>query len=128
MLNLEPIKDRLASCEAVLAAYLLGSAARGELRASSDIDIALLPQPGQKISGMQLFDLAGELNLISPRPVDLGVLSSSDLIYASQVLQTGRRFFCRDETAAEFRECTLIGMIQDYRIEMREIYEAYSAR
>ncbi|MDR0310714.1 MAG: nucleotidyltransferase domain-containing protein [Acidobacteriota bacterium] len=109
------------------AAYVLGSAARGELRASSDIDIALLPAPGAALTACDLAELAGRLADIAGRPVDLGILSSRNLVYAHQAILTGKCVWRRAETSAGLRIATLLGLYDRFQFERREVLDAYTA-
>ena len=111
----------------IVAAYLLGSAVAGRLRADSDHDIAILPVMGTPWSAADTVDLASSLSVIAGRTVDLGVLSSQNLIYASQAFLTGERFFCRDDFAADLAAATLLGLAAQFRFERKEIVDVYAA-
>ncbi|MGH7319207.1 MAG: type VII toxin-antitoxin system MntA family adenylyltransferase antitoxin [Candidatus Rokuibacteriota bacterium] len=79
----------------VRVAYVFGSMARGEGRARSDIDVALLfgsePLPGT-VEG-----LAEELEAAVGRVVDLIVLAAAPPLLAHEVVTAGQRVLCRDE-------------------------------
>ena len=49
---LRAVAERFGKKAPVSAAYLLGSAADGRLRADSDVDVALLPVRGASIGGL----------------------------------------------------------------------------
>jgi len=102
---------------------LLGSAVRGELRASSDIDIALIPAPRVTLSARDLMELAGRFADIAGRPVDLGVLSSRNLVYAHQAIMTGKRMWRRAGTSTELRIATLLGLYACFQFDGREVVE-----
>lgn len=116
----------LAGIPRILAAYLLGSGARGTLRPDSDLDLAILPFPGERFSAMELAELAAELGLHAGRPVDLGLLSAANLVYASQAILTGHRFLCRNLFAADNAAATLLGLAAHFNYERREVAHAYS--
>lgn len=63
---------------------LFGSAARGELRADSDVDIALVAQ--QAIDPYELFIVSGELADFLGREVDLIDFSTSSTVFKAQIL------------------------------------------
>ena len=111
----------------ILAAYLVGSAASGMLRPDSDIDFGLLLQPGEIMSGMEINDLASELALGFGRPVDIGLISARNLIYARQCILTGKQVFCRNVFRAGLAAATLLGLAMQLEFERREIAHAYTA-
>jgi uncharacterized protein len=127
MCDLSSIAQHLDRGRRVLAAYVLGSAVSGRLRDDSDLDIAILPMAGTPWSARDSVELATELSLIAGRSVDLGVLSSQNLIDATQALLTGERFLCRDEFQTDLAAATLLGLSAGFRFERREIVDAYTA-
>ena len=108
------------------AVYALGSVVRHELRESSDIDIALLPAFHVKPEPHDLLELAGRLTDIAGRPVDLGVLSTRNLVYARQAILTGKRVWRRAGTAADMRIATLLGLYARFQFDRREVLNAYT--
>ena len=108
------------------AAYALGSVVRGELRTCSDIDIALLPASHLTLTAYDLLELAGRLTDIAGRPVDLGVLSSRNLVYAHQAILTGKCVWRRTGTSAEMRIATLLGLYIRFQFDRREVLDAYT--
>jgi predicted nucleotidyltransferase len=74
----------------IACAYLYGSAARGEARPGSDIDVAVLLReaPSGTLEGLGL-DIAGEIERRVGKPVDMVVLNraSPDLVH--RVLRDG---------------------------------------
>jgi len=110
------------------AAYLLGTAAAGQMRPDSDVDIAVLPAAGCDLSILKRGELAAELALRIGRDVDLGLLSSRNVIYARQAILTGRRFYVRDRRRADLLAATLLGMYERFDLDRREVRDAYSAR
>ena len=65
--SLSAICVRFSVCE--LAVF--GSAARGELRPESDIDILVLFEDGARVTLFTLVELQAELSELFARPVDL---------------------------------------------------------
>jgi hypothetical protein len=59
--------------------------------------------------------------------VDVGILSSRNLIYASEALLKGRRFFCRDTFQTDLAVATLLGLAARFKFERREIIDAYTS-
>lgn len=78
------IKELLVEHFQVHTIILFGSAARGELRADSDVDIALLAQ--QKLDPYELFIASGELADFLGREVDLIDFSTSSSVFKAQIL------------------------------------------
>ena len=126
MFDISGIKQNLNQDNRILAAYLLGSAAHGQLRPDSDIDIAILSVSSAVFSPLDLADLATELTLVAGRSVDLGVVSSQNLIYASEAILTGRRFLCRNVFQTDLRAATLLGLAAQFKFERQEIINGYT--
>ena len=111
----------------ILAAYMLGSAVHGTLRPDSDVDFGLLLQPSETMSALEINDLASELALGLGRPVDIGLISARNLIFARQCVLTGKQVFCRDAFRAGLTVATLLGLAMQLDFERREIVHAYTA-
>lgn len=120
-----PIAVALQARTDLCAAWLLGSAARDALRPDSDIDIALLPRPGATLDFQRQAELTAELCALLHRPVDLGVVSSRNLVYARQAILTGRPIF--KNPGADLAAATLLGLYAQYYFERREVADAYRA-
>lgn len=82
--------------------YLFGSASRNELRPNSDIDIAFLGD--KNIDEFELFMKAQELAEIFNREVDLIDLNKSSTVFKAQVVGTGEKIYCSNETARMYFE------------------------
>ena len=124
---LPAVVERLEQEDAVSAAYLLGSAADGRLRAESDVDIALLPMRGASIGGLPRAELAADLELIVGRPVDLGVLHTGNLVYAKEAVAHGRLIFERDPNARARFVALVFSMYADLQENRREVIHGYAA-
>jgi len=118
---------RLEKEEHLAAAYLLGSAARGDLRPDSDLDIALLPARGCVITPQERLSLAADLEDIAGRTVDLGVLSTSNLVYAKEAVAHGRLIFERDHAARARFAMLVLSMYASLQESRREVLHAYAA-
>ncbi len=82
-------------------AYLFGSAARGEDRPGSDLDVAVLfrEDPPRTLAGLQL-DLADRLTgALDGRRVDLVVLNRAPVDLVHRVLRDGALLVERDRSA-----------------------------
>lgn len=111
----------------IAAAYLLGSAITGRLRDDSDIDIALLPANRQNISMRSRLELSGILETKLGKTVDIGIISSHNLIYASEAILTGNRILTLQKGYTETTEMRLLGCYIVFKEDLKEVEEAYSA-
>lgn len=125
--SLESARQALEKHPAVDTAYVLGSAATGRLRPDSDIDIAILPKRGEGLPIMERLALSAALGKIFGRQVDLGVLTTSNLVYAKEAVAHGRLIFERDHgTTARFAMLAL-SMYAALQEARREVLRAYAA-
>ncbi|SIQ41150.1 Predicted nucleotidyltransferase [Alkalispirochaeta americana] len=122
----DAVTAELATDQRILAIYLLGSAASGRLRADSDIDIAIMTQPGIHISELDRAQIAAALSYRLGRQVDLGMLSSRNLVYANEVLHTGIQLYSRDPGAAALYAANLLGLYLEFNEGRQEILNAYT--
>jgi predicted nucleotidyltransferase len=111
----------------ILSVYLLGSAISGRLRPDSDIDLAILAMPGQELGPEERAELGATLAFEIGRDVDIGELSSRNLVYAREALFTGTRIFVRDPALAGVLESCLLGMYARFNEDRWEILDAYRA-
>jgi len=124
---LDATRQVLEKYPAVDAAYVLGSGAMGRLRPDSDIDIALLPKRGEMFTVMERLALSTELGKLFGRQVDLGILTSANLVYAKEAVAHGRLIFERDHgVTARFAMLTL-SMYAALQEARREVLSAYAA-
>ncbi|MBU6221158.1 MAG: nucleotidyltransferase domain-containing protein [Planctomycetes bacterium] len=111
----------------VQAAYVLGSAAADRLRPDSDIDVAILPSVRGRLSIEERLALTAELTRIFGRTVDLGVLSTANVVYAKEAVTSGKLVYERDPlTTARFAMLTL-SMYASLQEARREVLRAYAA-
>ncbi len=92
------IRRELSECEPeILAAYVFGSAARGEATPSSDIDVAILLATGisARLDGLP-FTLWARLDRVLLREVDVVVLNGSSPDLVHRVLRDGRLLLDRN--------------------------------
>lgn len=121
------VVEALRGHAAVEAAYLLGSAAAGTLRPDSDIDIAVLPRASGGISPPERLALTAELAMALGRPIDLGVLSTANVVYAKEAVSTGRVLFERDHGVTARFAMLVLSMYASLQEARREVLEAYAA-
>jgi predicted nucleotidyltransferase len=125
--RLTAIVSRLGRHPDVAAAYLLGSAAEGRLRSDSDVDIAVLPTTRDGLPTLERMSLAAELSGIAEREVDLGVLSTRNLVYAKEAVTGGRLIFERDHPTTARFEMYALSMYASLQEARRKVLQAYAA-
>ncbi len=109
----------------ILAVYLLGSALNSTMRPDSDIDLGLMIKPGSKMSSLIRAKLAGVLSYEMGRNVDLGEVSSSNLVYAREAFFKGKLLYTKDKEMANLYRANLLGMYLQYNIDRQEVVDAY---
>ncbi len=117
----------LERCPEILAAYLHGSTAKGTARPDSDIDIALLPLPGKHIPLQIRLEFAGELESAFGSKVDLGELSTNNLVYAKEVVADGCEIFTNNRFESDRFLATSLSMYAELQQQRKEVLNAYSA-
>jgi predicted nucleotidyltransferase len=117
----------LEATPGVVAAYLHGSAVKGCLRPDSDVDIALLLRPHTDPSPAFRLELAAQLGEIFNRDVDLGLLSTRNLVYATQVAAHGQRLFTRDPLASDRFLAQAFAQYADLQRARKPVLAAYAA-
>jgi predicted nucleotidyltransferase len=94
------LRTALSAESGIACAWLFGSRARGEARADSDVDVAVLldrdPAPTLSGSGVRL---AGELERVVGATVDLIVLNRAPVDLVHRVLRDGILLLDRDPAA-----------------------------
>jgi len=123
----ERICKTFADDNRVDAVFLLGSAVNGQMRSDSDIDIALLPSKGTELDAITCNEMVSSLALDSGKEIDVGIISSDNLIYAYQAVMTGRQIFSRDQYYVDNMVAFLLGMYGQFNLERMEVCDAYSA-
>ena len=121
------IRRVLEQHPAILAAYLHGSTAKGTARPDSDVDIAILPEPGRHISLKVRLECAGQLEGILGCPVDIGELSTRNLIYSKEVVVGGQEIFSANRFESERFMATCLAMYAELQQQRNEVLDAYTA-
>ena len=123
----EACRKVLVPDERILAVYLLGSAARDQLRRESDIDIGIMLEYGSRMSAVEVTEIAGALSAVLERDTDIGLISSANLVYACEALFKGIPLFYRDEDRAKLMRANLLGMYLQFNRDRSEVLNAYRA-
>lgn len=112
----------------IVAAYLLGSIVSGRLHPHSDIDLAILPDPPKSYSTLDRLFLAARLQDELPFKVDIGILGTHDLIYASQAILYGQCIYFRDRFRKDLFAATCLALYYDLKRQRVEVERAYRTR
>ena len=111
----------------VLSVYLLGSINRGIYSSKSDIDLGIIVELGEKFSYLERVKLGNKLSYEMEREVDIGEISSKNLVYASEALFKGEIIYTRNSDRSNLIQATLIGMYFQFNEDRKEILDAYRA-
>ena len=120
-------KEIVSGDARVLAVYLLGSALRGNLGPQSDIDLALMLEAGTKMSSLERLKIANDLAYKLERSVDLGEVSSANLVYSREAFLSGIPLFQRNPEKVSLRRAGLMGMYIQFNLDRKEVLDAYRA-
>ncbi|MBI2377697.1 MAG: nucleotidyltransferase domain-containing protein [Deltaproteobacteria bacterium] len=134
--SLANLCDRLrrdfADHSEIAAAWLFGSVARGEARADSDLDVAVLlasPTATAADHSDVLLRLALDLEADSGRRVDLVVFGTQGVIFCHRVLSEGILIFESDPVRrADFESTTVVRYIDflpTYQIAQRAALDGF---
>ena len=113
--KLEQVQRMLEGQPLVLAACLHGSTAKGTARPDSDVDLALLPSPGERLPLKFRLECAGELESILGCPVDIGELSTRNLVYAKEVIANGQEIFTTNRFQSDLFMATSLAMHAEHQ-------------
>ena len=111
----------------ILAVYLLGSAARGTMRSDSDIDLGIIPDPDIEMSLQRRVELANTLSYELRRTVDIGEISSRNLVYAREALLKGKLLYQKDQDKTNLYRANMLGMYIQFNLDRQEVIDAYNA-
>jgi len=122
------ILEQLQKDDRILAAYLMGSAATGNMRPDSDIDLAVLIDGYKNFTELERLKLASDLAFELGIPVDIGEISSKNLVYSKEAVLGGLRIYARNESEADLKISTILGMYMVFNEDRKEVLNAYRAR
>jgi predicted nucleotidyltransferase len=122
---LERLREALDSRSEVQLAVLFGSAARGAVGASSDIDVGVIVEPA---SGLAAASLTATLARATGRPVDVIDLRTAPPLLRFEIARDGEVVFERSPALwCEFRAQAMIDW-WDWAPTARAIHRAAAAR
>jgi len=98
----ETVEKICASLPDVMAVYLFGSAASGKMHPESDIDMAVLAD--SPIDPEKLWKLAQDMAAMLGLEVDIIDLRQASTVMRMQIVEGGKRLYCRDQAACDALE------------------------
>lgn len=118
---------RFAQEPVVRAVWILGSAVSNRMRKDSDVDFAVYYEPGRELDLNAHGALLLDLESILGRAVDLGRLSSRNLIYAVQATHEGQLIFARDPLEPVAFTGRIQSLYVDLKHDRKTVEDAYCA-
>ncbi len=109
----------------VLGIYLFGSQVTGETHGGSDLDLALLFKAGQGFDPVLMYHLQGKLVDVVGCSVDIGILNYDNVVFAKEVMTTGRRIYCRDEKKCDEFAMYCLTYYAQLNFERAEVLASY---
>jgi uncharacterized protein len=94
---------------------VFGSAARGQARTDSDLDVAIGLAPEAEFDGLAVGRVVSDLERASGRTVDLALLHEAPPALAYRVFRDGVVIFVRDRSALVERRVRAVLDYLDYR-------------
>jgi predicted nucleotidyltransferase len=96
------------------AAWLFGSYARGEARANSDVDIAVMFEPAVNIDAWSLRKHAQVMASQWGRNVDLVNIRDVSPVLQSEIIQANHRLFSKEDEQSDNFELFAMSQYRDY--------------
>ncbi len=124
----DEVKNRIANFvtdDRIIFVYLLGSVQKGCYR--DDIDLALIINPGEKFSTLERVNLANELSYIFNRTVDIGLVSTKNMVYTAEVIFSGELIYTKDIDVNDAVCSNLAGLYGEFCDNRKELLDAYRA-
>ncbi len=110
----------------IMCVVLHGSILTNYLRCDSDIDIAIVTS--KKITKLNLLNYASELESKLARQVDIGIISSDNLVYSKEALINGKVLYCRNGFNYSLYKTNMLAMYLNFQDERKEIVNEYKNR
>lgn len=107
----QSLQQVLPKCK---AAWVFGSFARGESRADSDIDVAVMFEPRAQTDVWQLRQQAQALASQWGREVDLVNIRDVSPVLQFEIIQSNQRLFAKDTEQADNFELFAMSQYRDY--------------
>ncbi len=95
------------------------------MRADSDIDLAIMFEPGFSMDILERMDKAAKLSYELKHFIDLGEISNRNLVYAREVLLTGIPIYMKDSDKVNLVRANLLGLYVQFNQDRKEVLDAY---
>jgi len=117
------VRTILEHYPATQAIYLFGTYGTADVRADSDVDLAVLlpPQQARAAKLLALSDLRFDLEALMEKEVDLINLRRVPTVLQKEIIAADRRIYCADEFAADEFEMLTLSYYQRLNEERAEI-------
>jgi len=122
---LEKCEQRFREEPDLLAVWGIGSAFSGRLRDDSDVDFALLYKRDSRSDTVRLGKLSVDLESILGMRVDLGRLSTRNLVYTHQAISAGTLLYQRSPELVHEFVGRALSLYLDLKQDRKEVEEAY---
>jgi predicted nucleotidyltransferase len=112
---MDALRQPLELYPRIAYAVLFGSRLRGDVRAGSDLDIAIGLEPGAHLTLQELGELAADIERETGQHVDLVLLDEAPPGLAYRVFRDGSVVFVRDRRALVARKAKAILEYLDFQ-------------
>jgi predicted nucleotidyltransferase len=119
--RLKTLGQALASCPAVVFAYLFGGAATSRLTPLSDVDVAVYLEDGADPLDARLDALGITSRHLGTDEVDLVVLNTAPTALAGRILQSRRVIVDREPFRRHLFESRALRQFLDFRVVERRL-------
>lgn len=109
----------------IVAIYAHGSRVTGHTHKGSDLDLALLFRADSSPDAEMIHRHLGRVIDVAECPVDIGILSHNNSIYAKEVITNGIRIYCSNTGQCEEFEMYCLSYYAQLNSERSEILAAY---
>ncbi|MBW2011577.1 MAG: nucleotidyltransferase domain-containing protein [Deltaproteobacteria bacterium] len=119
------IINHLKQLPGLMAVFVHGSVAKGTEHPGSDLDLALLFHHDYSVSTLQLLMISGELESLLGRPVHIGLLSMDNVVFAREVIESGRLIYSKDQIYCDTFIMYALSFYADLNRQRKSVLDAY---
>lgn len=111
----------------LLAIYLFGSQVAGVTHGESDLDLALLFKARTEPDSLAIYHLQSKVADVAGCPVDIGILSLDNVVFAKEVISKGHRVYCREQRQCDEFAMYCLAYYAQLNFERAELLASYDA-